>query len=171
MKQAAAQKQEWINNGHGKYEELPSEKEFFDICKKSYRVVCHFFRDTTMRCKIFDKHLTIIAPKHLETRFVKINVERAPFLCDRLNIRILPTIGIVVDSKTKAFIKGFDDLGGVDDFSTEMLEWRLGCSDAITYSGNLLEPPSNGQTKDKSSVHRIQKTIKESHLSSDEDDD
>ena len=39
-------------------------------------------------------------------RFVKLSVERAPFLCQRLHIRMLPTIGVVVEGKTKDFIKG-----------------------------------------------------------------
>lgn len=72
-----------------------------------------------------DKHLALLAPRHLETRsveqetcikyfifpgvcrFVKLSVERAPFLCERLKIRMLPTIGLVVDGKTKEFIKGW----------------------------------------------------------------
>ena len=169
MKKANAQKQEWLNNGHGKYEELPGEKDFFDACKKSNKVVCHFYRDSTMRCKIVDKHLQLLAPKHVETKFVKLNVERAPFLCDRLKIRILPTMAIVVGSITKDYIKGFDDMGGTDDFSTDMMEWRLACSDAIDYSGNILEPPNS--KKKSSSISRAHKTIRESNLSSDEDDD
>ena len=49
------------------------------------------------------------------TRFVKLSVERAPFLCERLKIRMLPTIGLVVDGKTKDFIKGllYEVLWGV----------------------------------------------------------
>ena len=39
------------------------------------------------------------------------------------------------------FIVGFDDLGGVDDFSTEMMEWRIAHADIINYSGDLLTPP------------------------------
>ena len=94
------------------------------MCKKSEKVVCHFFRERTFRCKIVDKHLSLLATRHLETRlatplsegkanhfvflarFVKLSVERAPFLCERLKIRMLPTIGLVVDGKTKDFIKG-----------------------------------------------------------------
>jgi hypothetical protein len=39
------------------------------------------------RCKIVDKHLAILAPKHVETKFCKINAEKCPFLTDRLKIR------------------------------------------------------------------------------------
>ncbi|KAL3213951.1 hypothetical protein MRX96_007350 [Rhipicephalus microplus] len=54
---------------------------------KNEDVVVHFFRESTFRCKIVDKHLAILAQKHVETRFCKISVDRAPFLCDRMKIR------------------------------------------------------------------------------------
>ena len=32
-------------------------------------------------------------------------------------------------------------MGGNDDFSTEMLEWRLGVAKAINYKGDIQSPP------------------------------
>ena len=87
--------------GDGVYKEIPSEKDFFDEIKNSKRAVVHFYRPTTDRCTIFDKHLEIIAPKYLEARFVKLNAEKAPFLCERLNIRVIPTLLLIVDGQTK----------------------------------------------------------------------
>ena len=170
MKEQASKREEWKEKGHGQYTELPEEKLFFEECKKSERVVCHFYRDSTFRCKIVDKHLGILAPKHLETKFIKLSVDRAPFLCQRLNIRILPTIAIVIDAKTKDYIKGFDDLGGHDEFSTEMLEWRLGCAGGLNYSGNLLEPPDSGKPKKSQVTYQAKKTIRQADLDSDSDD-
>lgn len=175
MKKAQTQKQEWIAIGHGKYEELKDEKEFFDACKKSKNVVCHFYRDSTFRCKVVDKHMQILAPKHIETRFVKINAEQSKFLVERLRIVVLPTICIAKDGKTKDYIVGFDELGGVDDFPTEMLEWRLGRAEAINYDGDLLNPPKVGSYKKDTSVFgfvKTKKTIKDGQAddSSDEDD-
>lgn len=171
LKKAAAQRDEWRSQGHGQYTEIAEEKEFFDVCKKSKRVVCHFYRDSTFRCKIVDKHLGLLAPKHLETRFVKISVERAPFLCQRLPIKILPTMACVIDGKTKEYIKGFDELGGHDEFSTEMLEWRLGVAGVLDYSGNLLEPPDSQRPERRHVVHQPKKTIRQSDLDSDSDED
>lgn len=170
MKKAAAQREEWRSQGHGQYTELTEEKEFFDECKKSNKVVCHFYRDSTFRCKIVDKHLALLAPKHLEAKFVKLNVDRAPFLCDRLHVRILPTIAVVIDSKTKDYIKGFDDLGGHDDFTTEMMEWRLGCTGVIDYSGNILEPPDSGKPERQQISFHSKKTIRQTEQDSDSDD-
>ena len=43
------QKQEYKNLGHGTYDTITNEKEFFEIGKKSDRVVCLFYIDTSFR--------------------------------------------------------------------------------------------------------------------------
>lgn len=136
-------KNEWIQNGHGDYSILDNEKEFFEACKKSSNFVCHFYRQSTMRCKIVDKHLSLLAKKHIETRFCKIDAERSPFLTERLKIRVLPTIVICKDAIVKDYIIGFDDLGGIDDFTTEVMEWRIAKAGVITYNGNLHKFPGS----------------------------
>ncbi|XP_057709460.1 thioredoxin domain-containing protein 9 isoform X2 [Corythoichthys intestinalis] len=134
LKKAQKQKQEWLSKGHGEYRELPSEKDFFSEVKESKKVVCHFYRNSTFRCKIMDKHLALLAKKHVETKFIKLNAEQAPFLAERLRIKVIPTLALLIDGKSKDYVVGFRDLGNTDEFSTEMLEWRLGCADVINYS-------------------------------------
>merc|ERR1712083_853102 len=92
MKKHQEKKVEWKKQGHGEYQEIPEEKEFFTVTKSSDNCVIHFYRDETFRCKILDKHFHVLAKKHLETRFCKINAEKCPFLCDRLKIRMIPTV-------------------------------------------------------------------------------
>ncbi|XP_059056027.1 thioredoxin domain-containing protein 9 [Achroia grisella] len=167
MKQRAKKKQEWLANGHGEYAELDGEKEFFTTCNKSDNVVCHFYRGSAERCKIVDMHLKILSAKHVETRFVKLDAERAPFLTARLKIRVIPTIALVTGNKTKDFIVGFTDLGNRDDFSTDMLEWRLAKSQVIEYNGDLTVPPEE-QRKQRSLHIQSKKTIRSKH---DEDSD
>jgi len=132
MKKVQQQKKEWEAAGHGEYTEVSEEKEFFNICKRSKRVVCHFYSDSFFRCKIVDKHLALLAPKHLETKFFKINADKAPFITKRLNIRVLPTIALFMDGMTIDYIRGFADLGNTDEFATEVLEARLAKSDLVT---------------------------------------
>ncbi|CAK8683525.1 thioredoxin domain-containing protein 9-like [Clavelina lepadiformis] len=172
MKKAQVQNQEWASNGHGIYSELSSEKDFFDICKQSKNVVCHFYKNTTFRCKILDSHISTLAQKHMETKFIKLDVEKAPFLTQRLGIRVIPTMGLIRDGKTKGYIVGFTDLGNCDDFSTEMLEWRLGCSEIINYKGDLATPPDNRKTGTSSTnaVGSKSKTIR-GHDDDDSDSD
>lgn len=145
LKKQAEKREEWAHKGHGKYTEVADEKEFFEEAKAHERVVCHFSRDSTFRCKIIDKHLQIIASKHLETKFIKIDVEKAFFLCQKLRVKVLPTLALISDGKAKDYIVGFDDLGGVDDFPTEMLQWRLGLAEMIDYKG---DQPSLKNTND-----------------------
>ncbi|XP_019379533.1 PREDICTED: thioredoxin domain-containing protein 9 [Gavialis gangeticus] len=172
LKKAQQQKQEWLSKGHGEYREIPSERDFFQEVKESNNVVCHFYRDTTLRCKIVDKHLTILAKKHIETKFIKLNAEKSPFLCERLSIKVIPTLALVKDGKTQDFIVGFTDLGNTDDFTTETLEWRLGCSGIINYSGNLMDPPFQTQKKFGTSFTKLdKKTIRGKKYDSDSDDD
>ena len=54
----------------------------------------------------------------------------------------------MVESKFISFnlqekVVGFDQLGGHDDFSTEMMEWRLGVAGAINYKGDKSAPPGS----------------------------
>lgn len=99
--------------------------------KKSNKIVCLFYLESNERCKIVDMHFQRLAPRHVNTRFIKVNAEKVQFLVTRLNIRVIPTIGIVVDQKTVDYIRGFDDLGGIDDFKTETMENRLARSGVI----------------------------------------
>ncbi len=169
MKNSQLQKVEWEKNGHGIYSEVSDEKEFFDVSKKSKCVVCHFYRDSTFRCKIVDKHLDELARKHMECKFIKINAERSQFLTERLKIKIIPTIALIKDSKTIDYIVGFTDLGNTDDFDTEMLEWRIARADIIEYNGDLLNPPQNIK---KNHINKKNKPIirENNKQESDEDD-
>ncbi|PAV72033.1 hypothetical protein WR25_22465 [Diploscapter pachys] len=127
LKKAQKNKIEKLSIGHGKYEEVADEKEFFEATKKSQNVVCLFYLPSNFRCKIVDKHFEKLAQRHIETRFIKVQ-----FLVTRLNIRVIPTIAIVKDQQTVDYIRGFDDLGGTDEFKTEVLENRLARSGALS---------------------------------------
>jgi hypothetical protein len=147
---------------------LADEKEFFEACKKSKHTVCHFYRSSTFRCKIVDKHLEELARKHIECRFVKIDVEKALFLAERLKIKIMPTIALIKDNKPVDYIVGFADLGNTDDFDTEMLEWRIARADVIEYNGDLINPPTNSKKKH---VHTKAKSTIRGNLKDESDED
>jgi hypothetical protein len=158
MKKMQEKKVEWKSAGHGEYSEIPEEKEFFTVTKGSDNCVIHFYRDETFRCKIFDKHFSMLAKKHLETRFCKINAEKCPFLCDRLKIKVIPTVLCIKNQQTTGHIMGFTELGNTDEFTTEMMEWRLAHGEVINYSGDLNTPPDQAAKKQKTNF--IGKKIK-----------
>jgi len=173
MKKLASRKDEWIQIGHGQYQTLKDASDFFEEQKKSERFICHFYRDATFRCKIVDKHMEIIAKKHIESRFTKLDAEKCMWLCQKLHVKVLPTIVCIQDGKTKDFIVGFDQLGGTDDFPTEMLEWRLGLSEMINHSGE--KPVINKKGKVQKSVlgavSKKKKTIRGGDDDDSDDDD
>uniref|UniRef100_A0AC35TMB0 Thioredoxin domain-containing protein n=1 Tax=Rhabditophanes sp. KR3021 TaxID=114890 RepID=A0AC35TMB0_9BILA len=160
LKKMSQQKTEWLANGHSKYTELTDEKEFFEAAKKSRCLVCHFYKNEEVRCKVVDKLLKQLAAKHLGTRFVQVNSDKFPFLITRLNIRITPTIGIAIDSKMVDYVRVFEELGKNEDIPIELLEQRL----AMT--GVIEGPPKKIQSKAKST-----KIIRGKLLKDDSDSD
>jgi hypothetical protein len=168
LKKQTEQKRELLAHGHGQYIEVTDEKEFFAQCKNTARVVCHFSRDSTFRCKIVDKHLAVLARKHVEAKFVKVDAEKSPFLCERLNVHVLPTIVVFKNGKNEDKIVGFDELGGEDDFATETLEWRLGKTGVIEYTG---DEPDVFKTRQKKTILLGKRSVRGRSDSDESDDD
>lgn len=166
MKEEHAKQQRWASLGHGTYSELGGgqnakdvAREFFDAAKQSERMVVHFYRSSTRLCDVFHKHLEKLAPQHKETRFVKINVENcdkegggAAFLVERLGIVIMPTLVIVKKREAVHHIRGFDELGCSEDFSTKALEYVLGVHGAIYQPEGQDVPP---ELLDVQGVNRV----------------
>jgi hypothetical protein len=77
MKKAQKKKEEWQQQGHGEYSEIPEEKEFFNVTKNSENVVCHFYREETFRqCCVF-KVLLFVIPAF----WLFVQIRTLAFLC------------------------------------------------------------------------------------------
>eukprot|EP01041_Mallomonas_annulata_P011690 gene11690-24477_t len=149
------QEEEWKQNGHGRYIDISDTKEFFNLAKKSPRVIAHFYRGVTPRCEIIDAHISRLAPRHLETLFVKIDAEKHPFLVQRLNIIVLPTLVLIKDGKTQHSIIGFDEFGGVDDFSTEDMAYVLAAHKVLNFEGDRSEDVASHSSRKGVNALRI----------------
>ncbi|KAJ3218542.1 hypothetical protein HDU67_005101 [Dinochytrium kinnereticum] len=128
--------QEMASSNHGSYEDIDSEREILKITTSTDKVVVHFYHKEFRRCQIIHKHLDGLTRKHYRTRFVRIDVEKCPFLVERLKVQVLPCViafikGIAVDR-----IVGFDELGGTDSFSASTFEKRLSFSKVISQDPN-----------------------------------
>ena len=160
MKLQNEQRTKWLQNGHGTYTELQCgqhggdvAKSFFHAAKQSNRLVVHFHRPTTRSCDVFHRALSDLAPKHPETKFVKINVEGcddtreggsgvgAKYLVEKLGIVVMPTLLIVKDRKAEHHVRGFDELGGTDEFTSNELAYVLGGHGALTRKDDEEDPP------------------------------
>lgn len=131
LKKQSADLQLMKEKQHGLYTEIPVEKGFLDLTTQEDRCVIHFFHEDFRRCAIMDTHLEALTKKYFETKFAKINVDKAKYFVEKLKIRVLPAVlcfknGVVVDR-----VIGFEELGNTDSFPTSVLEKRLGKSGVI----------------------------------------
>lgn len=68
------------------------------------KVAFPFYRDFTLTCQRLDRYLAILAEKHLETKFSKLNVERVPLLCGRRWIKVTPTLALLRERKCRIML-------------------------------------------------------------------
>ena len=125
MKAKFEKRKEYLAKGHGKYEEIVEEQFLKVVTSSRYCVVAWYHKDFE-RCKIVDMHLKKLCKQEhlLETRFVRIDAEKARFFVGKLKIRTLPTSVLFINGVAVDKIVGFNDFGG-DEFTTEMYEKRL----------------------------------------------
>lgn len=105
-----------------------TEDEFLPtvLHRDAERCVVFFYHPQFARCQIMEKHLLILAAKHPETKFVKIEAERTPFFASKLNVKVLPCLVIFNHGKTVTKLIGFEGLSNGEDFPTGNLETWLG---------------------------------------------
>lgn len=136
MQKAVAARRKWRAQGHGRYD-IVDEREFFQVVEKSQRVVVHFYREATFRCKILDRHLKTLAERHLETLFIRVNVEKSPFLVQRLGVRVLPCMRVIRNGEFGETLYGFEAFGNTDDFKTKDLARVLAELEIIREDGEM----------------------------------
>ncbi|KAF9088227.1 hypothetical protein BGX29_010995 [Mortierella sp. GBA35] len=124
LKEEVAKRKMMMESESGTYKDITDEKEVMDITTKTKHCVIHFYHGDFRRCMIVDKHLEALAKKHFKTKFVKIKVENAPFLVEKLQVKILPCVISFTDGIAVDRLIGFEELGNTDNFSTAMLELR-----------------------------------------------
>lgn len=74
------------------------------------------------------------APKHVHTKFIHMDAEKAPFFVGKLKVRVLPTLISFIDGVAVDRITGMEGLGG-DEFPTSRLRNRLRVSGVLKKPG------------------------------------
>lgn len=80
-----------------------SAGDFLEAVTQTENVVCHFFHRDFERCKLLDKHLSILARKYFDTRFIKVS---AP-VCADFSVSSIP--GLVLCDPTGPYWTLLDD--------------------------------------------------------------
>ena len=79
----------------------------------------------------------LLLPSCSGSSLLQIHAEKSPYLTEKLRIFMLPTLALVKNQKVDSYVVGFDELGGKDDFSTEVLAGRLEQAALLWPSGGL----------------------------------
>lgn len=127
MKRLLVKEQEWRAKQHGSYREIAQDDFFSCVVRDkggSDDVAVHFYHKNFERCKIMDRHIGDLAPSFMSVKFVKIDVEKAPFLVEKLKVTVLPCVVLFHNDVACDRIVGFDELGG-DDFTLATLRDRV----------------------------------------------
>ena len=127
MKKEQTKLAEWKQKGHGWYREIAQDEFFPTVVREkggSEHVAVHFFHQSFERCKVLDARLSELAKMMMSTRFVKVDVEKSPFLVEKLKITVLPCIVLFCNDVAVDRILGFEDMG-VDDVSVSQLNERI----------------------------------------------
>ncbi|KAK2964996.1 putative Thioredoxin [Blattamonas nauphoetae] len=121
LKKEQENRQRWLHLGHGTVTIIQTEKDFFNETKGSEHCIVHFHRPSSKYSDILGQHLKKLSEMHLETKFCQINAEKSQFLCERLEITIIPTLVFIENGKVNGKIEGLEQYGGAE-MSTYKLE-------------------------------------------------
>merc|ERR1712154_469273 len=125
LKKKQSQRSKWLANNHGRIHEIMDQKQFFENVKSTKHVICLFYSKTSKWAHILQEHLTLIAQKHLECKFIQIESQYAPFLIERLNIWMMPTLVLAKDNKVSTQLRGLDWVSPNGKIETLNLEQKL----------------------------------------------
>lgn len=112
--------------GYGSLAVIEDESALMKKVAKADNAVVHFGLDTFAKCQYMDHRLNELAQKHLTTAFLRVNVDRCPFLVSKLAIKVLPFVICYKEGQEVLRIVGFSKLGNnPDHFPLSSLEALL----------------------------------------------
>lgn len=168
LKKKTSRTNEFLGLGHGSYSEIAQDDFLKEVTKSKY-VVCHFYHPEFERCKIVDKHLEALARKHLATKWIKIDANKAPFFVGKLQVKMLPTLIFFKDGIARDRMVGLEDVGARDDFTTEQIERRIEKAGVIITADKVDEEELENRKKTANSIRQSNHNKEQSD--DDEDDD
>lgn len=134
LRAAAADRAAWSAAGHGSLGEGLTEAELLAAAKASPRLVASFVRPGgggNIYASELEAHLRVLASAHMETRFVRMDAERSPFLTNKLRLRVLPALVWFRGGKVHRVLHGLGEVAPSGRFTTEVLE-------GVLYEGGML---------------------------------
>ena len=121
MRGKAAERQAWIDKGHGKYVRLEQESSFLEALPKHERAVCALCEAGSFDGEMLHTHLRALAHVHVETFFCHLDPESAPVMMAMVDVGSLPALLLAKNGQV------VDRLNRLDrSFTTEGIAFELG---------------------------------------------
>jgi len=94
---------------------LGGDDETLRFTTEHERAVVHFFHPEFARCSTMDTHLRELSNKHAnygngDVAFGRVDVKNAPFIVEKLGVRVLPCVVGFVKGVVKGRVTGFEGL-------------------------------------------------------------
>ncbi|EHY56839.1 hypothetical protein ABEF95_004963 [Exophiala dermatitidis] len=104
-----------VDTARNTYITLSNDDEVLNFTTSNERAVVHFFHPDFARCRTMDQHCQKIAEKHAEyadadVSFARVDVKNAPFVVEKLGVRVLPCVIGFVKGVAKGRVTGFEGL-------------------------------------------------------------
>lgn len=135
MKKRAEEEALWRRRGHGTQVRI-AEKDFFVHAKEASRVVVMVTRPGTSRySQDIEEHFARVAERHLETFFATLDADKSPFLCNKFQLQVMPSIILVKNHEVDKILHGLDAFMEDGKFNTVFVERRLHDLGLLTHLG------------------------------------
>ncbi|EGV66712.1 hypothetical protein PSN45_002670 [Yamadazyma tenuis] len=110
----------------GSVQHFDNEKKLMETVARTDYAIVHFYQPGFAKCNIMNNKLSLLAEKHLTVKVCSIKAEEAPFLVNKLNVKVLPFVVIYKSGKELDRLVGFERLGNdPSNFSYSSLEAML----------------------------------------------
>ncbi|XP_062991176.1 phosducin-like protein 2 [Elgaria multicarinata webbii] len=108
---------------YGELREISGEQYINEVtnAQKDLSVVIHLYSSSIPMCLLINRHLSLLAAKFPETKFVK---ALASSCIENYHDRCLPTLCVYENGKIKGKFMGITECGGLQ-LKEEELEWKL----------------------------------------------
>ncbi|SCU96816.1 LAFA_0G08262g1_1 [Lachancea sp. 'fantastica'] len=111
------------SENYGQLTTVENENEIMRLTTNTDQVVIHFGLESFRKCRVMDSKLSQLASKHLLTKFLRVSVDKCPFLVSKLQVQVLPFVVAYKNGVERTRIVGFAQLGNQpDDFDVSVLE-------------------------------------------------
>ncbi|KAL9623281.1 MAG: hypothetical protein Q9160_002388 [Pyrenula sp. 1 TL-2023] len=90
------------------YATLQDDQVLLAFTTSNPRCVVHFFHPDFARCATMDGHLERLSGRHYDARFARIDVQKCPFVVDKLGVRVLPCVVAFKEGVVGGRITGFE---------------------------------------------------------------